>query len=33
MSDYKTCPYCGYRFETEADREAHVPCPERKTDK
>lgn len=22
------CPICGYRFETAADYDAHVPCPE-----
>jgi len=28
----RTCRYCGYRFETVADREAHIPCPERTGD-
>jgi hypothetical protein len=28
-----TCPICGYVFETEAQREAHVPCPEPGTER
>jgi hypothetical protein len=28
----RTCRYCGYRFETAADREAHIPCPEKTGD-
>jgi hypothetical protein len=28
----RTCRYCGYRFETEQDRENHIPCPERTAD-
>jgi len=24
MRDDRTCRYCGYTFETEADREAHI---------
>lgn len=27
------CPYCGYRFETQKQLDAHVPCPENKGDK
>lgn len=28
----RTCPYCGYTFETTKDLERHVPCPEPVTD-
>jgi uncharacterized Zn-finger protein len=24
----RTCPICGYVFETVAERDAHLPCPE-----
>jgi hypothetical protein len=27
-----TCPYCGRTFTSERERDAHVPCPERKGD-
>jgi hypothetical protein len=33
MERERTCPYCQHTFETAAQRDAHVPCPDQRGDR